>query len=173
MEILIQAFGFGGILAAVIAFQCKKHKTILFWRTTNEFLFAVQYLLLGAYTGMAMNLVGCVRNIIFAHNVERKKNNLPFIIFFCLLFIGSGIYTWQGYASIFIIVAKLITTLAYGNKNTTIVRCCVLVTSSSWLVYNLFAGSDAGVICEILTLSSLVLGIIRLDILPRIQKKNK
>ena len=171
MEILTQAFGIGGILAAVIAFQCKKHKTILFWRTMNELLFAMQYLLLTAYTGMAMNLVGCVRNIIFAHNVEKKKSNLPFMIFFCLLFIGSGIYTWQGYASIFIIVAKLITTLAYGNKNTTIVRCCVLVTSSSWLVYNIFAGSQAGVLCEIFTLTSLVFGIIRLDILPRIQKK--
>ena len=172
MEILIQAFGFGGILAAVIAFQCKKHKTILFWRTMNEFLFAVQYLLLGAYTGMAMNLVGCVRNIIFSHNVQKQKNNLPFVLLFCLLFIGSGIYTWQGYASIFIIVAKLITTIAYGNRNTTIMRCCVLVTSSSWLVYNIFAGSQAGVLCEIFTLTSLVFGIIRLDILPRI-KKNK
>ena len=173
MEILIQALGLGGILAAVVAFQCKKHKTILFWRTTNEFLFAAQFLFLGAYTGMAMNLIGCVRNLIFTHNVERKKSNLPFIIFFCLLFISSGIYTWQGYTSILIILAKLITTLAYGNKNTTIVRCCVLVTSSSWLIYDSFAGSHAGVLCEIFTLVSLVIGIIRLDILPRIQAKKK
>ena len=62
MQIIIQAIGILGILASVIAFQKKKHNQILLFKTLNEFLFAIQYFLLGAYTGMAMNLVGCVRN---------------------------------------------------------------------------------------------------------------
>lgn len=76
MDIIIQLIGGLGIIASIISFQCKKHNSILLFRTLNEFIFAIQYFLLGAYTGMAMNLVGCVRNIIFTKQIlQNKKNN--------------------------------------------------------------------------------------------------
>ena len=72
-EILIQGIGVLGILASILSFQCRKHSRILALRTANELLFAVQYAMLGAYTGMAMNLVGCVRNTVFSAQVRRGK----------------------------------------------------------------------------------------------------
>lgn len=172
MELLIQSIGILGIIASIISFQCKKHNRILIFRTLNEFLFAVQYILLGAYTGAAMNIVGCVRNTIFTKRIEQKKDTKIAIIIFSILFTVFGVATWQGPKSILIIIAKVLSTLAYGNKNTTIVRCIVLVTSSSWLIYNAFVNSIAGVACEIFTLTSLILGIIRLDIIPRFKDKS-
>lgn len=79
MQIIIQSIGALGIIASIISFQTKKHNQILLFRTLNEFLFAIQYVLLGAYTGMAMNLVGCVRNIIFTKQVEKGKKQ-PFLL---------------------------------------------------------------------------------------------
>ena len=82
MDIIIQAIGGLGVLASIISFQCKKHNSILTFRTLNEFMFAIQYFLLGAYTGMAMNLVGCVRNIVFTKQVaQNKKTTVTTIIF--------------------------------------------------------------------------------------------
>ena len=170
MEIFIQLIGGIGVLASVISFQRKKHNSILLFRTLNEAFFALQYFLLGAYTGMTMNLIGCVRNIIFSKQVEKDKKTTVTAVIFCVLFLVLGVLAWQGPKSILIIVAKILSTIAYGNKNTTVVRCLIFVTSTSWLIYNYCVFSIAGVICEAFTLVSLIVGVIRLDIIPRMKK---
>ena len=52
MQVCIQVIGALGVLAAVLAFQCKRHDRVMVLRTANELLFALQYALLGAWTGM-------------------------------------------------------------------------------------------------------------------------
>lgn len=171
MNLIIQLIGVSGILASIISFQCKNHNKILFFRTLNEFIFAIQYFLLGAHTGMAMNIVGCVRNIIFSKQVEKGKRTTASVVIFGILFILFGIFTWQGLKSMLIIFAKVLSTAAYSNKNTTIVRGLIFVTSASWLIYNVCVFSVAGVLCEAFTLISLIGGIIRFDIIPYFKKK--
>ncbi len=170
MNITVQLIGALGIAASVISFQCKKYKSILFFRTVNEFIFAIQYFLLGAYTGMAMNVVGCVRNCIFSRQVEKGQKTTGAMVIFSVLFLIFGIISRQGAKSILIIIAKILSTMGYGNTNTTFVRCMILITSTCWLIYNICVMSIAGVLCETFTLISLIAGIIRMDILPRIRK---
>lgn len=170
MDIVIQLIGGFGILASIISFQCKKHNTILLFRTLNEFIFAVQYFLLGAYTGMIVNLVGCVRNIIFTKQISKNNKTTVSVIIFSITFVIFGLAVWQGPKSLLIIAAKVLSTLAYGNKNTTIVRSIIFVTSASWLIYNYCVFSIAGMLCEAFTLLSLIIGFIRLDIMPVLYK---
>ena len=171
MNIVIQLIGGIGILASLVSFQCKKHNSILCFRTLNEVVFAIQYLLLGAYTGMAMNLIGCVRNMVFTKQISKDKKTTVSTIVFAVIFFVFGILTWQGMKSILIIVAKVLSTVAYGNKNTTVVRTIIFITCTSWLIYNYCVFSIAGVICEALTLISLLIGIVRLDVVPRLAKR--
>ena len=170
MEFIIQSVGVIGILASIISFQCKKHKYILFFRTMNEVFFGVQYFLLGAYTGMAMNFVGCMRNTIFSNQVQKGKSTFNTALIFSIFFVLFGIFTWDGPKSLLIIIAKVISSFAYGNKNTTIVRTSIFLTSSSWLIYNVFVNSFAGIACEAFTLLSIISGIIRFDIAPKLKK---
>ena len=169
-DIVIQAIGGLGIIASIAAFQFKKHGTILLFRTLNELLFTVQYFLLGAWTGAAASVIGIARNLIFKRRVEKKQNTAFFIALFSALFTIFGILTWEGPKSILIIVAKVLSTVSYGNKNTTVIRTIGLITTTSWLVYNWFVFSIAGVLCEAFTLTSLIVGIVRLDLLPRLKK---
>ncbi|MBR6632873.1 MAG: YgjV family protein [Clostridia bacterium] len=171
MEIITQLVGVIGIIASIISFQCKKHKSILFFRTMNELFFGIQYFLLGAYTGMAMNIVGCIRNTIFTKEISKGKKTILSTATFSLLFVVFGIVTWQGFKSMLIIVAKVLSTVAYGNKNTTFVRAVLFITCTSWLIYNCYVNSIAGILCEAFTLISLVAGVIRLDIIPRLAKR--
>lgn len=171
LNIIIQLIGAAGIIASIISFQCKKSSSILFFRILNESIFAVQYFLLGAYTGMAMNLVGCVRNGIFSHQLSKNKTTAISTVVFSTLFFVFGLIFWQGPKSILIIAAKILSTIAYGNKNTTFVRFIIIPTTASWLIYNCCVFSVAGIICEAFTLLSLITGIIRLDIIPFIQAK--
>lgn len=169
MKLIIEILGILGIIGSIISFQCKSHRGILIFRTVNEFFFGVQYLLLGAYTGMAMNIVGCGRNLIFTHTVKKDKNTRFWIILFSVFFTIFGIVTWQGPKSILVIVAKVLSTLAYGSKNTSLCRRLVLITSSAWLIYNWSVGSMAGAVNEALTLGSIIIGMIRLDLMPKLK----
>lgn len=170
MEIAIEIIGILGIIASIVSFQCKEHKNILIMRTANEMLFALQYLLLGAYTGMAMNLVGSTRNMIFTKTVKENKGTRICVILFSILFTAFGLLTWQGPKSILIIIAKVLSTLAYSSKNTTLVRGLVFVTSTAWLIYNACVGSTAGVINEGFAIISIIVGTLRYDVIPRLKR---
>lgn len=169
-DIMFHGVAILGILASILSFQCKKHKPLVMLRSANELLFGIQYYMLGAYTGMTMNIIGVVRNTIFAKMVQKNKDTVKMRIFFSALFVIFACATWSGAKSILIGFAKVMSTFAYGSSRTSVVRALILVTSTAWLVYNLMVGSYEGCINEFLTLCSIVVGIIRLDILKLPQK---
>ena len=63
------------------------------------------------------------------------------------------------------------TTVAYGIKNTRIIRILTLPTSTCWLIYNYLSGSSAGVICEILSLVSIITAMIRIELIEPLLKR--
>lgn len=169
---LIQGLGIIGITASVLSFQCKGHKKLLALRTANEFFFAMQYILLGAYTGAAMNLIGCVRNIVFSKMVEKgKSTSFARGVFSVIFLIFAGV-TWAGGKSILVGAAKVLSTVAYGSKNVFFVRVMIFITSVSWFTYNFIVKSYAGCVCELLTICSIIVGIIRIDI-PKLRNKER
>lgn len=166
-DIFVQLFGIFGILAAVISFQCKKHKRMLFLRTVAEFMFGVQLLLLGAYTGMAMDFIGCVRNMVFSKLIEKGKKTGLMQVVFSVVLVVFIIFTWEGNKSILSGAAKVLSTIAYGNTNINFVRIMILITCTSWLIYNYMVKSYAGCVCELLTICSIIAGVIRIEILNK------
>lgn len=172
MDILIQAIGALALVANFISFQMKRHKHILLFRTVNEGLFILQYFLLGAFTGSILNFVGCFRNLIFAKRVEKGKSTVLWSIVFCVIFTAFGILTFDGLKSVMLIFAKVLSTIAYGNKNTTVVRGVSFFTHVSYLIYNAAVFSIAGVIGDAVLLVSLIIGIVKFDLFPR-RKSNR
>lgn len=166
-DIIIQSIGGIGLLCAIIAFQCKQHKNVMLFRTLNEIFFAIQYFCLASYTGVAMNLIGSVRNIIFAIRVKKEKSTLIWQILFSVMFIVIGILTTKGIVSVMVILAKVVTTIAYSLKNTKYIRLLTLPTSICWLVYNIVCNSFAGILCEAFTICSIITAIIRIDIIKK------
>ena len=164
----VQIIGYIGLIFSVIAFQCKKHRNVMIFKTANELIFCIQYILLGAYTGAAMNLVGSARNLIFARTVAKGRSTKGWQALFAVFFTVFGLFTWQGPISIMIIAAKVITTIAYGIENTTLVRLLTLPTSICWLIYNGWSGSVGGVLCEAFTIASILVAMLRID-LPRLR----
>ncbi len=170
-NIIVQGLGGIGILASILSFQFRSHRTTMFFRTLNEVFFGLQYMLLGAYTGAAMNFIGSVRNVLFAELVRKKKSTALAQCLFSVAFAVFIMLTWGGAQSLLSGIAKIASTILYGNSNTKVIRIGVLFTSSLWLLYNLYVGSIAGVVCEIITLLSIVVGLIRLD--KKVAKKQK
>ena len=127
-ELFIQALGFVGLFIQVFSMQNKDYRRVIYMTVSAELVFGVQLLLLGAYTGAATNFAACVTNITYSILIKKEKSTLPCQIAFSALFVAIGILTWQGPISLLVIVAKLISTVSYGIKQTKIIRRCKLIS---------------------------------------------
>ncbi len=183
--IIAQVLGAVAILSNIYAMQFNKHGLIMLFKLIGSFLFCLQYFLLGAYVGMIMDLIGTIRNIVFAYLVKNGKKTTPYIIFFAVLTFFTGLFTvletwdatllalsrWSSSAQILTviavvisslsIIAKLISTIAYGFKSAHVIRMLNLPSCSCWIIYNFVCFSFTGVLNELLTISSIIIAEIR------------
>ena len=166
-QILVQGIGFLGIACSILAFQYKQYRPLVALRAATELFFGIQYILLGAYSGAAMDFLGCFRNWVFLDCDKKGKSLRPWRILFSVIFVGATLLTWAGPKSILSAVAKVASTIGYGSSNPRLIRLIVLCSSTCWLIYNSLVFSLAGVLGEIITLTSVIIGIIRFDILSR------
>lgn len=191
-EIFIQVLGFIGIFLAIISVQFNSHRSIVLCKTLAEVPYLIQYVFLGAWVGMIMGVVGIIRNLIFRKLVSLNKNTKPYIILFCSITFIAGFITitlsWEEtlaimarytpfislqiiFAIIFSslsIFAKIVSTIAYGIKEPKTIRKLNLPSSTSWLIYNLVFFSIAGVIHELMTITSIIIATIRYRNIPKI-----
>ena len=171
-DVLIQGIGVVGILAGVVSFQCNRHSRALLFKTMDEFCFGLQYLLLGGWSGMILNFLGCFRNLLFTR--LGKREDLRALgrarIGFGILFGGLGLAFWEGPISILIVFAKVLSTLAYGTTNMKHMRLMIFLTCICWLSYNVWIGSLAGALSDLFTLGSVVVGMVRYDVKRKAEK---
>ncbi|MBE6706020.1 MAG: YgjV family protein [Ruminococcaceae bacterium] len=162
-DIVIQIIGFIGMFLSIISFQSKSYQKIIWIRVASEFVFAVQYFLLGAYTGMATNLTSCVTNSIYRERIKRGKKTLGFQIAFGILFAVIGILSWHGPVSLLVIAAKILSTVANGNSNPKTLRIFNLIINPLWLIYDIIVFSLAGIFSDAFTIISIIIAMVRLD----------
>ena len=87
------------------------------------------------------------------------------------LFVGIVLLSWDGWISIFVLLAKVISTVSLGINNTKIIRILNLFSTPCWLMYNIFVGSIAGMCSDVLMITSIIIGIIRVDIIGARREK--
>jgi hypothetical protein len=169
--LISQLLALAGTIIVAIGMQQKKYDHIVLSKITNEFLGAVHYILLGGYTGMAMNFASCMTNGVYWYRIKKGKSTLPFQIIFGIMFVAIGAMSWQGPISIFVVLAKLISSVSLGIKHPRIIRILNLISNPCWLIYNAYFGSIAGMMTDsVITISTLI-AFIRLDVLKRDEEK--
>ena len=166
-ELAAQIIGFLGTITIVIGMQQKKYDHIVLCKIGNEFFAAVHYLLLGGYTGMLVNFASIFANGTYWYRIKKGKSTLPFQIAFAIVFVTLGALSWQGFISLFVIAAKLFSSVSLGIKNPRVIRILNLMSNPCWLTYNIFMQSLVAIISDSLVIGSVVIAVIRLDILKR------
>ena len=164
MDFLIQLIGFVGLATSILAFQFKKHRGIVLCKMSSELIFALQYILLGAWTAAVLDGISVIRNTLYTNFVKRGRSTTPIVVGFCLFVVATGIVTFDGWLSLLPIAAKLLTTISYGMKKEKLLRFITLPSCIMWTIYNLQVGSLGGALGDTLTLISLLIGIYKYDI---------
>ena len=152
--IISQAFVVFSYVAFIFSYKSKKRKGILIFNLISSFLAALSYLLLSAYAGMAMNIVACIRNVIFLLQKKQedstkitKADNI-IIIALMMIILSFAVFTYDGIGSLIAIVGSLLFTFSIWQKNPDVYRVFGIIVSTLWIVYNIYVCSVLAIVLE-------------------------
>lgn len=160
-----------GIIATIItaiSYQAKTKKWLLIIQSLSIICTFVSYLLLGAMSGFALNVICLVRNVCFFFQKEGKMPIYISTAIFSIAMIVFGIVSWQNVFSLLVIIALVINTIFLSLGKPQLLRYSILLTSPMVLVYNVVVFTIGGILNESLAIISSIIGIIRF----RNQNKN-
>ena len=164
VEAIGQIIGFVAMGIIVFSYQQKSHKRILTFQMVSGLLFTLHYLFLGAYTGCISNLIGAGRSAVYAGRGKSAFTSFKlWPVIFSVVFTVSGILTWDNIFSVFPMIAMISSSVVLWIDSPKINRAFSIPTSACWLIYNIANLSYAGIATEIFVLSSIIIGMIRLD----------
>ena len=156
-----QILGVIAIFIGFITYQIKSQSRLLLVQSSLALIFSIHYLLLGAYSGMAMNIVAVIRNFSYDRRLKNRIESKVIPVFFVVLQAIMCALTWEAWYSVFILLGLCGNTYCMSFKSSQNIRKSILVTCPLVFTYNVFAGSIGGSIFEAVAFTSGLIGIIR------------
>lgn len=167
-QIVAQSLGIVAFFIAVLSFQRKTQRGIMVMQVFSCLCFTVHFLILGAMGGFILNLIAFFRSIVYSlRQTQRWAASFIWVYVFIACSLASGTYSIiyaEGLSAILPTCGMVITTFAGRMKKASSVRVLTLTNSPLWLIYNLIEGSIGGAMTEIVSICSIIIGILRLDI---------
>ena len=169
MKLAALIIGIIGVVLYVLSYQFKNRKTIITVYTAANAMYIVQYLLLGAYTGMAMDFLGFVSSVLARRKQTpfMKKHYKTVMLLLDALMITTGLLLYQNPFSLFAIVAIIIETTALWIDKEKIMRRVAIFATPLWFIYNLAFGAVGSAIGSLINFFSLSTAILRYDLIKK------
>ena len=178
IEIIAQIMGIFGMIFISSSYQMKSQRRLIIFQLFGAGFFFVNFLLLGIaagvlLTGAVMNLLGVARSFVFSNRKKFHAENPAWLIVFVSLYIIAYILvftvfgtkpTFKNFAvELLPVIGMTSTTFAFFSKKSGVSRKLGLINSPAWLVYDIINFSIGGIITEVLSLTSIVIGMMRHD----------
>ena len=161
-------YTFGQIFGIVVSFVGffvyfgKKRSTLLFSKALLDFLYFLQQLMIGAYTGSVLNAIGVVRDIIFFLREKHKwASSRVWLYLFASLMFLSPVLTWMGPISLFPAVGSVLAVIGFYSLDPHRTRVFGLFAQSLWLIYCLYLMNIGIIITTTIQLVAVIAGLIR------------
>ena len=176
-EIAGQVISIFAMCCNILSYQQKKQSRLIMCQLAGGVLFSVSFFLLGATVGGILNLVAAVRAIVFLFPEKLNTKHPVWLcgFVFCYFAIYALTFTVFGteptLVSLIIEILPVIgmTTLsvAFMFSDSKVVRRFGLIASPAWLIYNIYYRSAGAIICEAISLVSIIVGMLRHDRKPK------
>ena len=153
--------GFISVALFFYSYQRTQKSKIMLIQTVATALSCIQYLLIGATSGFALNIVCIIRNFAFFYREKKNKTDLVTPIVFGTAMAVVSCFSWEGIHSLLITLGLVVNTVCMGVFDARSFRKTILISSSLILAYNVFALSYSGMLSESISLVSVIIGIIR------------
>ncbi len=164
--ILAQIFGVIAVAAFLLSFQFKARKNIIIVSLLSRIFYILQYILLGAFEGVAMDFVGLISSFV-AKNKDKgfiSKHYKILIAIINLGLIAVGILLYKNIFSVFAPLGVFFEITALFLTKEKNIRIVSLISAPFWLVYNLANQAYGSALGSVLVMISIISAIIRLDL---------
>ena len=159
-----QILGLIGSLLAFTAVQTGSRRKIIGLQLVCCVLWVVQYVLLGAWTGVLINLLGLARGVVCAYNDRPWARSRLWLALFLACYGAAPLLTWDGPYCLLLGAAMMLTIAALWTRNMRLTRLLFLLNSPPVFAYNLIAGSYTGAAIEVAAFCSFALAVWRFDL---------
>ena len=150
-----------------ITYYAKNRKTVLTISFLSLIANIIAYVLLRAWTGMAMCVFALFRNIWFlideAKNGKKEtisKRDIWTLVFLYVLIIVATVPAFEGFLSLLSVFATSIYTYSVWQKKTLVYKFCGIPVGILWILYNIYVQSLFGIILESILLICSITGYI-------------
>ena len=160
-EYIVQGIGFVAVVFFILSYQMKSNRLLFLFQLIGCSIFAVQFVILGAYNGALSLLINILRNVLLLKaNVWRWVRSKKTMLGIIALLIIFMIWTWNGWTSLLPLVSVGVTTVGYWTDNAQKIRLSQLIGSPCTLLYGILIHSWGGALSESITLMSIIVSII-------------
>ena len=155
-------FGGLGFMCYLLAFQCKSSRGLIFLNFCGDAVYALQMFLLGGYTGCLTLVIASIYGLIQCCYGRKWAMWQGWKWVFAALYLLSTVLTWENIFSILPFIGAATVTFTNWTRNGRIIRLSRLcIVAPVWLIYDVYAGSWSGALCQILSIASILISICR------------
>jgi len=174
MMVLATVLGFLAVALFVLSYQMKTRRYIIALGAASRVLYVTQYILLGAFEGALLDIVGFLISLVCSQTERKfvKRFFWPILILSNLTIVVVGIFTYKNIFSLLAIFGVFLETLALWLKREKHIRFVSIFAAPCWLLYNFKSKAYGSVVGNVITLVSLAVAILRYDVLRKAKKKN-
>ena len=168
MIILGNVVGAIGVALSVIIYQQNKGRKLLIYKLISDFVWALHYFLLGGVLGTVVALIGVVREFTFLNKDKKWAASKLWLVLFIVISVTAAILNWKNIFSILPAIASVISVFSFWVGNPKLSRILSFPISACMLIYDIPLKAVLGIVNEIFTCTSSIVGIIR----TKIQEKS-
>lgn len=173
MELTAQFIGLAAMGFNILSYQQKTRGRVIAFQLFGGGLFCINFFLLGAISGSLLNAVAVIRAIVFLNKEKLRADHPAWLAGFTAVYLlcyGLAFTVFGTEATMrnlileaLPVIGMIATTISFRMTDAKAIRRYGLISSPSWLIYNIANFSIGAIVCEVLSLGSIILGILRLD----------
>ena len=155
--------GLSAVALYLLCFQFKSAKKIIACRLFSSLLYVLQFLLLSAFVGAAMDAAAILISAL-AYNKDKpfiQKYKIPILIITNLTVAAVGLLLYENIFSLLPIAGVLLEGISSWMKNEKLIRIVSLFAIPCWFTYNIITKAYGAAIGSVLALVSIVSALIR------------
>ena len=165
-------FGILGILVKISEYQVKKRNTRIFIYASACACWALYFLFRGSGASACANVLGLIQSLVFMQSEKHKwARNYFWLWLFLGLQVGNCVIGFSAWHDVFPMLANIAGAVAYFVIGEREYRLLSFFNCLLWLFNSICKGAILALICDVASVSSAIVGIIRYII--RVKKLSK
>ena len=172
-EAITQSIGFLSMAFNIFSYQNKNQRAVILFQLFGGILFAMHFWMLGAVVGALMNAIAVIRAIVFIFKERLRADHIAWTVGFIAVFLISYVLTFTVFGKeptpvnflleFLPVIGMTALTIGFRRRDAKAIRQFGLISSPAWLIYNIANFSIGAICCEVISLISIAVGMVRLD----------